>query len=423
MDKFDKIIGYESIKNELRLYCAILRDPDKYAAMGVDFPNGLILYGDPGLGKTLMSGCFIEESGLPAFRCRKNLPDGEFVKEIKATFEKAQSSAPAIVFLDDMDKFANGDDMHRNCEEYVTIQACIDECKGKRVFTLATANETDNLPDSLLRAGRFDKRIEVKTPIGEDSEKILAHYLSGKKNLAPDVDVKAIARILNGHSCAELETTINDAGMRAAFAGKDSIDMDSLVSSALRVVFDAPESEQDFSPDKLRRIAYHEAGHAIVGEILEPDTVTLVSVCSHDGDANGITSYCYDEDAWGTASHYETMIISALAGRAATETVLGELDLGATADLRKAREMILKQYKTYGKGGLYGLKRSYEGFGSYSEAYYENVVQASFNDYYLRAKKIIADNRALLDEVAKTLIEKKTILGSELSGIIKRVAA
>ena len=117
------------------------------------------------------------------------------------------------------------------------------------------------------------------------------------------------------------------------------------------------------------------------------------------------------------------MIISALAGRAATETVLGELDLGATADLRKAREMILKQYKTYGKGGLFGIKRSYEGFGSYSETYYENVVQASFNDYYLRAKKIIADNRALLDEVAKTLIEKKTILGSELSGIIKRVAA
>ena len=120
-----------------------------------------------------MANCFIKATGRKAFICRKDKPDGDFVKHIKATFNEAVKNAPSIVFLDDMCKFANCDRHHRNSEEFVTVQSCIDEVKGKGVFVLATINDEDAIPESLLRAGRFDNRIEVNSPKGEDAEKIV----------------------------------------------------------------------------------------------------------------------------------------------------------------------------------------------------------------------------------------------------------
>jgi AAA+ superfamily predicted ATPase len=168
-DFFAPVIGYKSIKKELIRICDIMRNRDFYAKLGVSVPSGLLLSGEPGLGKTLMANCFIKASGRTAFVCRKDKPDGDFVKHIKNTFEEAVKFAPSIVFLDDMDKFANGDEYHKNSEEFVTVQSCIDDCKGKEVFVLATINDNDSIPSSLLRAGRFDNRIEVQAPKGADA--------------------------------------------------------------------------------------------------------------------------------------------------------------------------------------------------------------------------------------------------------------
>ncbi|MCH5156236.1 MAG: AAA family ATPase, partial [Clostridiales bacterium] len=123
MSEFDKIIGYKDIKSELIRLCDIIRNGEKYKALGVTLSGGLLLDGDPGVGKTLMANCFIKESGRPAFVCRKNKPDGEFVNEIKKTFNEAAENAPSIILLDDMDKFANEDDNHKNAAEYVTVQS------------------------------------------------------------------------------------------------------------------------------------------------------------------------------------------------------------------------------------------------------------------------------------------------------------
>jgi len=145
--------------------------------------SGLLINGDPGVGKTLMANCFIKESGRKAFICRKNKPDGEFINELKKIFNEAAKNTPSIILLDDMDKFANEDDRHRNAEEYVTVQARIDEVKDKDVFVLATTNGTNYLPDSLLRAGRFDTTITVDVPDGCDAVDIVKYYLSTKKRL------------------------------------------------------------------------------------------------------------------------------------------------------------------------------------------------------------------------------------------------
>ena len=157
--EFEKIIGYESIKKELELICDVVRNFDKYELLGVSFPGGIMLEGNPGVGKTLLAKCFIEATGLKFFVCRKNKPNGAFVDEIKRIFDKAEKYAPSIVFLDDMDKFANEDKNHKDAEEYVTIQSCIDYVKGKKVLVIATINDKYKIPDSLKRAGRFDKKI------------------------------------------------------------------------------------------------------------------------------------------------------------------------------------------------------------------------------------------------------------------------
>lgn len=182
MSEFDKIIGYEDVKAELIRLCDVIKNGEKYKALGVAPIGGLLLDGDPGVGKTLMANCFIKESGRKAYVCRKNKPDGEFVNEIKNTFFEAMENAPSIILLDDMDKFANEDNYHINAEEYVTVQSCIDEVKGKDVFVLATTNGTENFPKSLLRAGRFDTMIEVKAPEGKDAVDIVKYYLSMKKS-------------------------------------------------------------------------------------------------------------------------------------------------------------------------------------------------------------------------------------------------
>ena len=169
MKAMDKIIGYSSIKRELRQISDTLKNREAYDKLGVSSPRGLLLYGEPGVGKSLMAAAIIEESGRPAYICRKDKPNGDFVKYIKETFDKAAENAPSIVFLDDMDKFTNGDERHPDAEEYVTVQSCIDEVRGKEVFVLATVNNIRNLPRSLRRAGRFDRTIEVEAPRGRDA--------------------------------------------------------------------------------------------------------------------------------------------------------------------------------------------------------------------------------------------------------------
>ena len=203
MRSMDKIIGYEGIKYELMQISDTLKNRAEYDKLGVSAPRGLLLYGEPGVGKSLMASAIIEESGRRTFTCRKNKPNGDFVNEIKKTFDDAAANAPSIVFLDDMDKFTNGDENHPDAEEYVTVQSCIDAVKGCEVFVLATVNNIDNLPRSLYRHGRFDRKIEIEAPTGRDAEMIIDHYLKTKKFIG-DIDTKTIARIMDGRSCATL---------------------------------------------------------------------------------------------------------------------------------------------------------------------------------------------------------------------------
>ncbi len=413
--EFESVIGYKSIKNEMIKIADIMRNIELYSKLGVSVPNGLLLSGEPGIGKTLMATCFIKASGRKAFTCRKDKPDGDFVNHIKSIFDKAVKEAPSIVFLDDLDKFANGDKYHRNSEEFVTVQSCIDDVKGKNVFVLATINDEDSIPGSLLRAGRFDNRIEVEAPRGEDAEKIVDHYIKSKKFVA-GVDVKTITKLLNGASCAELETVINQAGVYAGFLRKDKIEMDDIVKACLRIIHKAPEKEQSHSPEILKAVAYHEAGHAVVAEVLEPGSVNFVSVRSHGGDAGGFTNYYQPEEYWIRKEHMENRVTCLLGGKASTEICFGETDVGANSDLHRAFDICLRFVDDYCSNGFDRWIQDGNTAQSVSERR-DMQMAIEMENFYKKAKKILILNREFLDKLAQALMNKDVLTSVEIQAI------
>jgi len=414
MSAFDQVIGYESIKTELKQVCDMIRNREYYTRLGAKLPRGVLLYGDPGLGKTLMARCFLEESGLRTYTVRRTKGSDDFITEISDAFRLAKLNAPAAVFLDDMDKFANEDNEHRDAKEYVAVQAGIDETRGSEVFVLGTANDIDKLPDSLIRAGRFDRRIEVCTPNEEDARKIISHYLSDKC-VSPDVDMDDLGKMISYNSCAELETILNEAAISAAFARKSCIEMPDLVSAVLRMEYDAPDDCVRKSPEESRRIALHEAGHVVASEVLCPGSVGLASIrpCGRNS-IGGFVHRCME------LPRRPHLILIALAGKAAVELFYADhVASGCQEDLDRAFRLIRDAIIESGTGGI-GLMdscnrftRSSESFNSRSEA----VIHAEVEHYLLQTRDILLKNRDFLEHITEALLRKETLLSSDIQAI------
>jgi len=411
MSAFDKIIGYKDIKAELERFCDVLKNPERYQKLGVTIPRGILLDGDPGIGKTLMAKSFIEESGCKSYLLRKDKPDGDFVNEIRNTFEKAKADPIAIVFLDDMDKFANEDQFHRDAEEYVTIQACIDDCKDSGVFVLATVNDRCFMPDSLMRVGRFDKIIEMVYPKGEDAKRIVEYYLT-QKQLLGGIDIDEIARLMEGHSCAELESVINEAGIYAGFDRREAIEQNDIVKACMRMIFDAPESVDTYTDKFLKNIAVHEAGHAVVAEVLDPGSVSLVSICHYSGATGGVTVIRDPEDCKVSFKAQEHDVIRKLGGKAAIEIVFGQVDVGCNNDLEQAFDLVSKFVDNYCAYGFDAFEMCNS--SGYLLETRDRAITKEMEKYYRQAKKILIENSDLLDAITQELIKKKTLTHKDI---------
>ena len=419
MKEFDKIIGYEPIKKELKRICDIVVNPEKYKSFGVKFSQGLLLYGEPGVGKSLMADCFIKATKRKCFTCRKTKSNGDFVNEITKVFEKAKENAPAIIFFDDIDKFSNEDERHSDTEEYVAVQSGIDNIKNTDVYVIATANNIYKLPPSLRRNGRFSRIIEVGVPEGKDAEDIIRHYLNKKKNVG-EINYTEITRLLSSRTCADLETIVNEAGVYAAYEGKKKIEHSDMIRACLRVFYNAPEAEDILrsNSERMRKlIAYHEAGHTVAAEVLEPESITMVSMAGYVGDANGVTSIYQTNEYFSSINNMKNRVRVLLGGKAATELVVGEIDVGANSDLDRAFRVASRFDDEYcGFGFDSNLCYNMNASDMQRERHSQRLAH-ELDKAYLEVKEILVKNREFLEKIANALLEKTTLMMSDIQEI------
>lgn len=416
-DYFEGIIGYEEIINQLKVISDMLKNSDIYRKLGVDMTDGVILSGDPGLGKTTMAECFIKSTGRSSFTCRKKESDGEFLKKIGETFNKAEKNAPSIVLLDDIDKFSTPDKAGDDAEEFVAVQACIDEVRGKDVFVIATANKLYKLPESLLRHGRLGTEITLRHPDPKESKGIIRKYLSNAA-IGPDVDPDVIGDVMNGESCAALEMVVKAAGMKAAFKRQDFISMKDLIDACLDVQLGSV-AMKPFNHEITKRTAYHEASHAVVSEVLQPGNIMMISIRPGMSDNFGFAKYAREYQGESFDSMKREILI-ALAGKASSELFVGDPDVGANEDLQIAFNLLTFMVN---KNCLYGFHNWDDG-SNLLDLSAENrhlVVTSIMETYYLEAKRLLVLNRDMVDAIAMALIEKTTLVYPEIREIIAKV--
>lgn len=423
MSAFDKVIGYEKEKEELYQLCDMAKNPEKYAALGVKLPRGILLHGMPGVGKTLMASALVEEMGRICYICRKDKANDAFIDTIKNVFAKAKANAPSVIFLDDLDKFASDSDS-RNPEELIAVQSGIDAVKGTDVFVIATANDIRELPYSLRRAGRFDRILEIYPPNRREATEIVRHYLSDKK-VAADVTAESVARLMDGNSCAALESVLNEAGIYAGFENKSEIGREHIVRAVLRDIFDADESVNEMSAAAKEEVAYHEAGHAVAALAFDSENIGLISVRPSKSDARGVVQIFKSENYFGSYERMRERVIALLAGKASVELKYGRLDVGAGSDIDRASAIVQRFITDYAASG-FALFHPDNHYNLTSELHDDKIITergAMLTRCYEEAKEVLRKNWLFVEKLAAALVERDTLVFEEIAELRKNSAA
>jgi|Transcript_41247 cell division protease FtsH len=452
--RFEDVAGVEGAKLELQEVVDFLKSPEKYTKLGAKIPKGCLLAGPPGTGKTLLAKAVAGEAGVPFFSASASefveLFVGVGASRVRDLFEKAKAKAPCIVFIDELDAVGRqrGAGMGGgNDEREQTINQLLTEMDGFEgntgVIVLAATNRPDVLDSALLRPGRFDRQVTVDRPDVAGRVKILGVH-SRDKVLAPDVDLEVIARRTPGFTGADLQNVMNEAAILTARRGKTQISNDE-VADALEKIVAGPEKAGAVMTDVKRKlVAYHEAGHALVGALMpEYDDVAKISIVPR-GAAGGLTFFAPDEQRLESGlysrSYLENQMAVALGGRIAEELIFGEDEIttGASNDFqqvtRTARMMVTQmgfskkvgQVALAGSSGPAFLGQSMGQTQSMSQETM-NVVDAEVKDLveraYRRAKDLMVVNMDALHNLADALIEKETIDGDEAREIIVATGA
>eukprot|EP00963_Diacronema_lutheri_P003477 scaffold283_cov316-Pavlova_lutheri.AAC.47 len=445
---FDDVAGVDGAKIELQEIVDFLKSPDKYTRLGAKIPKGCLLVGPPGTGKTLLAKAVAGEAGVPFFSCAASefveLFVGVGASRVRDLFEKAKSKAPCIVFIDEIDAVGRqrGAGMGGgNDEREQTINQLLTEMDGFEgntgVIVLAATNRPDVLDQALLRPGRFDRQVTVDRPDLQGRVKILQVHSKGKQ-LSKDVDLEKISRRTPGFTGADLQNLMNEAAILAARRDLKEISKEE-IADALERIIAGPEKKNSVMSDKKKKlVAYHEAGHALVGALLpEYDPVAKISIVPRGG-AGGLTFFAPSEERLESGlysrSYLENQMAVALGGRIAEELIFGEDDIttGASNDFmqvtRTARMMITQMgfSKTlgqisYGGGGPNFLGQELGSGADYSQSTADKIdeeVKDLVKRAYRRAKDLVLSNIKVLHTTAEILLEKETIDGEEFQKIV-----
>ena len=440
---FNDVAGVDEEKEELEEIVEFLKNPRKFTEMGARIPKGVLLVGQPGTGKTLLAKAVAGEAGVPFFI----ISGSDFVEmfvgvgasRVRDLFEEAKKKAPCIVFIDEIDAvgrqrgagLGGGHD-----EREQTLNQLLVEMDGfsanEGVIVLAATNRPDVLDKALLRPGRFDRQIVVSAPDVKAREEILEVH-SRKKKLAPDVDLKTIAKNTSGFSGADLENVLNEAALLAARRNKPEISMTEVEDAMVKVTMGPEKRTRVRSEKEQKLVAYHEAGHAVVSRFLPTqDPVHQISIIPR-GMAGGYTMYRPTEDkSFMSRTEMIENIVSLLGGRVSEKLVLDDISTGASNDIERATKIARNMVTKYGMSERVGtitlgqnqeevfLGRDFAQSKEYSEetaAIIDEEVKSIIDYAYKKAAEILNANMEKLHVVAGILLEKEKIDGEKFDAI------
>ena len=451
---FVDVAGVDGAKLELQEVVDFLKNPDKYTQLGAKIPKGCLLVGPPGTGKTLLAKAVAGEAGVPFFSCAASefveLFVGVGASRVRDLFEKAKSKAPCIVFIDEIDAVGRqrGSGMGGgNDEREQTINQLLTEMDGFEgntgVIVLAATNRPDVLDSALLRPGRFDRQVTVDLPDVAGRIRILKVHARGK-TIGKDVDFDKVARRTPGFSGAALQNLLNEAAILAARRDLTEISKEEIADALERIVAGAAKEGAVMSEKKKRLVAYHEAGHAIVGALMpEYDPVTKISIVPR-GAAGGLTFFAPSEERLESGlysrTYLENQMAVAMGGRVAEELIFGaeNVTTGASGDFQqvsRTARMMIEQMGFSDKIGQIALKsgggQTFLGNDAGRGADYsqttadivDSEVQALVEVAYRRAKDLVQENIQCLHDVAEVLLDKENIDGDEFEQIMLKAKA
>ena len=440
--RFDDVAGADEEKQELVEVVEFLKDPRKFAQLGARIPKGVLLVGPPGTGKTLLAKAVAGEAGVPFF----SISGSDFVEmfvgvgasRVRDLFETAKKNAPCIIFIDEIDAvgrqrgagLGGGHD-----EREQTLNQLLVEMDGfggnEGIIMIAATNRADILDPALLRPGRFDRQITVGRPDVKGREAVLKVHARNKP-LADSVDLKAIAQRTPGFSGADLENLLNEAALVAARQNKKVIDMSDLDEASDRVIAGPAKKTRVISKKERNIVAWHEAGHTIIGLVLEDAEVVHKVTIVPRGQAGGYAVMLPKEDRFFmTEPELKDKIIGLLGGRVAEEVTFGEASTGAHNDFQRATGIARSMVMEYGMSKLGPLQfgntqgqvflgRDFNNEQNYSDAIAYEIdleVQRIIREAYDRCTQILTDNRDKLDLIAKTLLEEETLDREQITSL------
>ena len=441
---FDDVAGADEEKEELAEVVEFLKNPEKFNKLGARIPKGVLLVGPPGTVKTLLARAVAGEAGVPFF----SISGSDFVEmfvgvgasRVRDLFDQAKKNAPCIIFIDEIDAvgrqrgagLGGGND-----EREQTLNQLLVEMDGfgvnEGVILIAATNRPDVLDPALLRPGRFDRQVVVSYPDVNGREAILKVH-ARKKPLAPDVKLRTIAKTTAGFTGADLENLLNEAALLAARADKKAITMKEIEEATIKVVVGAEKKSKVMSDKEKKLSAYHEAGTAILFDVLETqDPVHEISIIPR-GMAGGYTMPLPTEDkSYNSRSEMLEDIVVSLGGRVAEALILDDISTGASNDIERAtktaRAMVTKYGMTkelgcvnYGsESGSVFLGRDMARTQDYSEATaakIDELVLEIVNDAYARAEKLLSENIDKLHEIAAYLIKHEKMSGADFEAVM-----
>jgi len=441
---FESVAGNEEVVAELREVVDFLRTPGKFQSLGGRIPKGVLLVGPPGTGKTLLARAVAGEAGVPFF----SLSGSDFVElfvgvgaaRVRSLFAKAQAEAPSLIFIDELDAIgkargsggAGGHD-----ERDQTLNQLLVEMDGfdadRGVILLAATNRPETLDPALVRPGRFDRQVVVDRPDLAGREQILKVH-SRVVPLADDLCLRQIAAMTPGFAGADLANLVNEAALLAARRGKEQVGRPEFEDGMERLIAGPEKRQRLLRPDEKERIAYHEAGHALVARSLpQTDPVHKVSIVGRGAAALGYTLYRPEDDRFlHTRTALENAICCLLGGTLAEEIALGEASDGCTSDLSRATEIASRMVLDFGMSPVLGRLR-YAGDGDsarpgagpggrgYSERTAREIdleVRRIVGEAMAKAREVLERRRDALDRMAAALIDRETLNAADLDELL-----